>query len=156
MLTNGYGAQVVRGGEWLVADLEKVGIRATIEIVEYATYFGQRWPKVEYQMAYGPQTPFLEPDEWLRAVMRTGATRNWYNLSNPELDEMLDRQTRLIDHEERVELVKDIQRFALEEVLDPIQVFNPVYIYPEQPWVKNYNQHQSYGYYAMKEVWLDQ
>ena len=26
------------------------------------------WPKVEYSMAYGPQTPFLEPDDPLLAV----------------------------------------------------------------------------------------
>ena len=39
----------------------------------------RRWPAVDYDIGIGPQTPFMEPDEWLRSQHQTGAGRNWRN-----------------------------------------------------------------------------
>jgi peptide/nickel transport system substrate-binding protein len=156
MITNGYGEQTVRQAQWVAEDLAEVGINAEIEIVEYGTYFGQRLPNVEYSLAFGPQTPFLEPDEWLRAVMRTGASRNWYRMSFPELDEMLDQQTTILDPEERSEYIKELQRYILEEVVVPIPTVTPFNELAVGPQVKGYDPHASYGFYTMKQVWLDE
>jgi peptide/nickel transport system substrate-binding protein len=106
-------------------------------------------------MQHGPQTAFLEPDEWLRAQHRTGASRNWWNLSDPQLDEMLDEQTRILDRDERIEKIKDIQRYMLTEVLNPVQTWSPPSRTPRQPWVRAWYPQFAYGYFAMKGVWLD-
>jgi peptide/nickel transport system substrate-binding protein len=155
MLTTGYGENVVRMGEWVVEDLAQVGIRARIELIEYATYFGSRWPNGDYDMGIGPQTPFLEADEWLRAQLHSEGTRNWFNINDPELDEMLVRQTQILDEDERKEYVHEVQRYWFENVLNPIPVWSPSGVTPEQEWVKGWNPIAMYGYPWIKDVWLD-
>ena len=155
MATPAYGEQTLRQTQWFIEDLAQVGIDAQLELVEYATYFGSRWPSVDYDMYLGPQTPFLEPDEWLRAQHMTGAPRNWFGISDPVLDEMLVEQTQVLDREERMELVHDIQRYIATEVVNPIQTWAAALVYPQHTWVKNYHPHNAYGFYELRNVWLD-
>lgn len=99
MVTNGYGEQLVRVAQWVAEDLRNVGINVEIEVVEYAAYFSEKWPNVDYDMGVGYQTYFQEPDEWLRTQLHTDGSRNWYNISDPELDKLLDEQRTILDVE---------------------------------------------------------
>jgi peptide/nickel transport system substrate-binding protein len=155
LMTNGYGEQYVRQSQWIVEDLSKVGIDVTLDLVEYGTYFGSRWPNVDYDMQHGPQSALLEADEWLRAQHRTGAGRNWWNVSDPKLDAMLDEQTRILDREERIEAVQDIQRYILTDVVNPVQTWSTPNRSPRQPWVHGWYPQFVYGYFTMKQTWLD-
>jgi peptide/nickel transport system substrate-binding protein len=155
MVTNGYGEQVVRMAQWVVQDLSDVGIRARIEPVEYVQYIGTRWPRLEYDIGIGPQTPFLEVDEWLRAQHATGAARNWFGVSDPLLDRMLEQQTRIIVEPARVDQDKVIQRYLMDEVVNPIQLWSPAVVSPQQGWVKGWHPIASYGFPWMPRVWLD-
>jgi peptide/nickel transport system substrate-binding protein len=155
MVTPGYGEQTIRMAEWIVQDLAEVGIDATIETVEYATYIGSKWPGLDYNMGIGPQTPFMEVDEWLRGQFHTEGARNWWGVSDPELDAMLEEQTTILDQDERNEFNKDVQRYIFENVLDPVQVWTPPSLTPEQGWVKGWNSLASYGYPWIDDVWLD-
>ncbi|HWL13059.1 MAG TPA: ABC transporter substrate-binding protein, partial [Ureibacillus sp.] len=116
IVTNGYGEQLVRVAQWVAEDLRNIGINVEIEVVEYATYFSERWPNVDYDIGVGYQTYFQESDEWLRTQLHTNGSRNWYNISDPELDKMLDEQRMILDEEERKEYVHDIQRYVLENL----------------------------------------
>ncbi|MEM9563972.1 MAG: ABC transporter substrate-binding protein [Actinomycetota bacterium] len=152
--TDRYGANYTAQTEWLIEDLKAVGINATLEMLDYATYFGSRWPDVEYDIQFGPQTPFLEPDEWLRLQMRTGAARNWYNLSDPDLDALIDEQLTIVDPAERAEKIREIQRYALENVMNPIPVWTYFSQWSYSPQVQNFFRHGSYGYAGIERVWL--
>jgi peptide/nickel transport system substrate-binding protein len=155
MVTTGYGSPTVRAGQWVAEDLTAVGIRAEIEQVEYATYFGARLPNVEYEIVLGLQT-FFAPDEWLRGVHHSESSRNWSNIDDPEMDAMLEEWIGLTDRDEAIAAAKEIQRYQMRELL------NPVYLgaYPTdqlvQPRVKNLCQIPYYGYYGMKDVWLEE
>lgn len=155
LTTPGYGAQVTRVAEWIAEDLKAIGIQAKLDVVEYANYVTNRWPKLQYDMAVGLQTPFLEPDEWLRAQLRTGASRNWYGISDPELDAMLDEQRTIIDEEERVDLVHEIQTYVATDLMNPIPLWSQTTRTPRQPFVKGWNPIGSYGYPWMEDVWID-
>lgn len=152
--TDRYGASYTAQTEWLVEDLKAVGINVTLELLDYATYFGSRWPDEEYDLQFGPQTPFLEPDEWLRLQMRTDAARNWYNISDPTLDAMLDEQIAIVDPGERAEKIKEIQRYALENVMNPIPVWTYFTEWNYAPRVQDFYRHGSYGYNGIERVWL--
>ncbi len=152
--TDRYGALYTAQTEWLVEDLKAVGINVTLELLDYATYFGSRWPDVEYDLQFGPQTPFLEPDEWLRGQMGTGAGRNWYNISDPELDALLDEQLGIIDPAERAEKIKEIQRYALENLMNPIPVWTVLTRWAYAPDFTNFYRHASYGFNGLEETWL--
>lgn len=155
MVTDGYGEQLVRVAQWIVEDLRDIGINAEIDVVEYATYFSERWPNVDYDIGVGYQTWFQEPDEWLHTQLHSQGTRNWFNISDPELDKMLDEQRLIYDEAERKEKVYDIQRYVLENVVNPIPVTTYYVKSPKQPYVKGWEPHASYGNIHMKDVWLD-
>lgn len=152
--TDRYGASYTAQTEWLVEDLKAVGINVTLDLLDYATYFGSRWPDEEYDLQFGPQTPFLGPDEWLRLQMKTDAARNWYNISDPTLDAMLDEQLVIVDPEERAEKIKEIQRYALENVMNPIPVWTYFTEWNYAPRVQNFFRHGSYGWNGIERVWL--
>ncbi|PYF07297.1 ABC transporter substrate-binding protein [Ureibacillus chungkukjangi] len=155
IVTNGYGEQLVRVAQWVAEDLRNIGINVEIEIVEYAAYFSERWPKVDYDMGIGYQTYFQEPDEWLRTQLHTNGSRNWYNISDPELDKMLDEQRLILDVNERKEYVHEIQRYVLENLVNPVTLTTYYTTTPRHAYVKDLYPHASYGYGYLKDVWID-
>ncbi|MQA94412.1 MAG: ABC transporter substrate-binding protein [Streptosporangiales bacterium] len=156
MVTQGYGPLYPRVAEWLVEDFAKIGVRAKIEVVEYATYFTSRWPKQQYEMSVGPQTPFLEPDYWLRDQLHSDGPRNWMGVNDPKLDKMVEEQTQIMDPKERAEKIKEIQRYVLEQALPPVQVWNhPTKVLLHQE-VKRFHPQPEYGYPELRETWLAQ
>lgn len=155
MVTAGYGQTTVSAAEWVVEDLKKIGIDAEIDVVDYATYITQRWPQKQYEIAVGPQTPFQEADEWLRTQYHTDGTRNWYGISDPELDEMIMEQTRIVDEDERIEMVRDIQRYILENIVNPIELWTPDGTVLLGAAIKNYHPQPQYGLDHYAYLWLD-
>lgn len=155
MVTDGYGEATVRLAQWIVEDLRKIGINAELEVVEYATYFSQKWPKLDYDIGVGYQTYLQEPDEWLYGQLHSKGAKNWFGINLPELDKMLEEQRRILDENERLQKVHDIQRYALENVVNPIPLTTHITRSPIQPYLKNWYTHASYGSIHMKEVWLD-
>jgi peptide/nickel transport system substrate-binding protein len=153
--TEEYGALYTQQTEWLVQDLEEIGVNVTLEMLDYSTYFGSRWPDVEYDLQFGPQTPFLEPDEWLRGQMGTGSSRNWYNISDPGLDVLLEEQLGILDPAARADKVMEIQRYALENVMNPIPVWTYLTQWSYAPEFKGYYRHNAYGFTGLAYSWLD-
>lgn len=153
--TTGYGAAYNRGTQWLIEDLTKAGFIVSYDELDYSTYFGSRWPTVDYNVQYGPQTPFLEPDEWLRAQLSTDGSRNWYNISDPTLDALLEEQLSLLDRDERIAKLQEIQRYVFENVMSPVHAWTYLLKGRYQPWVKGYYRHASYGLLGMEYTWLD-
>jgi peptide/nickel transport system substrate-binding protein len=155
ILTTAYGEQTVRQAQWVTQDLAAIGIEVTIEVLDYATYNGSRWPNTQFEMGFGPNQQMLEPDEWLRSVLHTDGQRNWYNISDPTLDRMLEEQAGILDPDERLEAVHEIQRYALKNVVAPIPTVSPVSPQMWQPWLKNYWPRIMYGYTWLKDAWID-
>lgn len=155
MTTDGYGEQPVRMAQWIVEDLKEIGINAEIEMTEYATYYTERWPKMDYDMGLGYQSYLQEADEWLYGQFHTNGAHNWFGTSDPDLDEMLEEQRRILDENERKAKVHDIQRYILEEVVNPIQLVTQYVSTPRKPYVMDVYPHASYGNIHLKDIWLD-
>jgi len=155
IVTNGYGEQLVRVAQWVAEDLRNIGINAEIEIVEYASYFSERWPKKNYEIGVGYQTYFQEPDEWLRTQLHTNGARNWYNIGDTELDKMLDEQRLILDQDERKAYVHEIQRYVLNNLVNPIPLTTYYTKTPRQPHIRDSYPHASYGYGYLKDAWFD-
>ena len=75
---------------------------------------------------------------------------------HPELDAMLEHQLEVIDEEERVEEVHDIQRYIIENVMNPIPVWNYNTSTLLSARVRDYFPDDLYGYWEFRLVWLDQ
>ncbi|WP_084652862.1 ABC transporter substrate-binding protein [Nocardioides insulae] len=154
-VTNGYGETVVREAQWVQEDLAEIGINAEIKIDDYATYIGDTWPTLKYDMIYGLQTPMLTADEYLTTEYTSDGTRNWYGIKDPKLDKMIAEQRTIIDDTEREQAIRDIQYYILENVASPVTL----YAYNTQtilaPDVRNFWNHPDYSQLEMEDVWLD-
>lgn len=153
--TDAYGSRWTRMTEWIVEDMRRLGLDVTLETLDYSTYFGSRWPDREYDMQIGPQTPFVEPDEWLRGQYGTDGGRNWYNNSDPTLDALLDEQLQLIDPAARQAKITEIQEYIADNMLAPIPIWNQLTNTQLGPDVRNFWRHQTYGMAGSQEIWLD-
>lgn len=130
-LYEGYN-NALASAEMIVADLAKVGITATIEVVDNAafkaaranrTYPGEDFPWGMFIMGFGPGT--LDADEGLRRIWETsykGDNNNnygWY--SNSKVDELLNKAKVEMDEETRKELYKEAMQIIYID--DPAAVF---------------------------------
>lgn len=154
--TAGYGPRIVNATEWIVADLAEVGVTAEIEVVDYATYISQRWPMVDYEVGVGLQTPFQEPDEWLYSQYHTDGSRNWWNISDPELDAMVEEQRTILDPDERIDQIKDTQRWMMENLLNPLQIWGYDTEVIVGPAVNGYHTQPQYGFNHYAYLWLEE
>jgi peptide/nickel transport system substrate-binding protein len=155
LMSPNWGDVYMREGQWVAQDLAEIGIEVEIELADYASYYARWETPGSFDMIYGPQVQLQEPHEYLYSVLHTEGPRNYYNVSDPKLDVMLEDQALTLDEEERVEKVHEIQRYALENVMAPIWNVAPSSITALQPWVKNYWPHPSYGYPWLKNTWID-
>ena len=118
--------------EMVVSDLAKVGITATIETVDNATfsgsmgnrsYPGEDFPWGMFYMGYGAGT--ADCDEGLRRIWETSPDGNnnnnygWY--SNAEVDELLEKAAVEMDETTRLELYKQAQQILYID--DPAAVW---------------------------------
>ena len=154
--TGGYGDQVPRAAEWVKQDLAAIGVEAHIEIVDFAQYIGTRLPQGQFQMVVGVQTQFTEPDEWLRAQHHSESSRNWFGIADPELDVMLEEQLTMLDPEERVEAVHEIQRYIIDEVMNPVPLWVYLSLIMVSDRVQNWHPQPGYARYEYRHIWLDQ
>jgi peptide/nickel transport system substrate-binding protein len=155
IVTDGYGPQLVTLAEWVAEDLKAIGIKVNIEVLEYATFFSERWPSKEYDIGMGLITPVTDPSESLAPYFKSDGFRNWQGVNDPKLDEMLDQQNLILDKNERIKYINEIERYIFENVTNHVNLFAYHLHYFKQPYVRGFDPHSNYGNTHMKNVWLD-
>ena len=107
-------AQVV---EALQADMKKVGINATAEILEMGVYMQRRGSAVgqrNFGMFYQGFTSMnMDPAMIINAMLDSAISRNDYN--NPKVDEALRKADQSVDEKERLRWLTEAQRIAWPE-----------------------------------------
>lgn len=156
VVTTGYGETISREAQWIQEDLSKVGINVTLDVQDYATYISDTWPKGKYDIIYGLQTPMLSADEYLSTEWLSTGTRNWSNVNDPKLDEMILAQKEITDSATREEALQEIDRYIMEKVSTPL----PLYVYDSQTLlsgnIRGYYPHPDYSTREYQDVWLEQ
>lgn len=62
----------------------------------------------------GISAGMADPDVWLSAAYRTGASQNFMGFSDPKLDAMIDKQRAIFDEQQRTAAVKDIVLYMID------------------------------------------
>ena len=150
-----YGStQLVDQMEMLLKQLKDVGIDAKLDQKEYGAYQAScRIGKYD-SLAFGPLTPFLEPDNFLFGQYYTGEPRNRSHVNDPVLDDLLARQRRTSDVKARREVINEIQRYLAKQ---QYYVHAPTgkYIAVWDGALKNYGPNLGYDYGGrVREAWL--
>ena len=111
-----YGStQLVDQMQMILKQLKDVGIDAKLDQKEYGAYQASCRVGKYDSMAFGPLTPFLEPDNFLFGQYYTGEPRNRSHVKDPMLDDLLVRQRRVSDVKARREVINEIQRHLAKQ-----------------------------------------
>ncbi|MHB1125560.1 MAG: ABC transporter substrate-binding protein [Bacillota bacterium] len=149
-----YGTQaLVDMASMIKENLAAVGIKADIEIVEYAVGLETRQSGT-FELYLGPQQSLGEADQWLRYQYSTSAFLNHGRFSDSYLDELLEKQSSEMDETKRKELVLEAQHYIMEK-MPIVLLYDQLFYWPVQPWVKGFAINYEYGTIPWESMWLD-
>lgn len=149
-----YGPEAKQLWELVTASLQEAGLKPELVFQEYATYiqsvFLGKMP--ENTMAIGPFIGSAnDPDDIFAALYWSKSARhNWGGTPIPEqaeIDARIEKQRTILDLNERIEYIKEVQRFMAESMLTVPYHANAGYLY-HQPWMKNFHYKSGYSYIA--------
>ena len=151
-----YGSTVlVDQMQLILKDLKVVGIDAKLNQKEYGAYISTTFYGKYDAMAFGPQTPFLDPDNFLYGQYYPGETKNHGIINDPVVADMLVRQRRTLDIAKRREVIYDIQKYLAKQQYY-IQMPSAVYVFVWDGAVKNYGPNLGYDQGGrLTAAWLD-
>jgi peptide/nickel transport system substrate-binding protein len=139
----------------LIDQLKQVFIDGELELVETAQYY----PKIlrkDYSVALNLQTSGPDPDPILESFYGCGASVNWSGYCNPDIDQLIERQSREADPEARKSVLWEIERKLAADDARPI-IFYRNGGTCRQPYVKGLTlmANSPFNGWRMEDVWLD-
>jgi peptide/nickel transport system substrate-binding protein len=136
-------------------DLKGIGIDAKIDQKEYGAYIATCFYGKFDSMTFGPQTGFLEPDNFLFGQYYPEELKNQSHINDPVVADMLVRQRRTLDVAKRRDIIFDIQRHLAKQQYY-VQMPSQVSIAVWEGAVKNYGPNMGYDYGGrLQAAWLD-
>ncbi|MEK7444590.1 MAG: hypothetical protein AABZ70_07025, partial [candidate division NC10 bacterium] len=134
---------------------KNVGIDAKLNQKEYGAYISTTFYGKYDSMAFGPQTPFLDPDNFLYGQYYPGETKNHGHINDPVAADMLVRQRRTPDLAKRKEIINEIQRYLATQQYY-VQMPSGVAIGVWDGALKNFGANLGYDYGGrVMAAWLD-
>lgn len=149
----------------LVQELwKKIGVEAQLKVDDQVA-FNSIWygKKTEpgMVMAGAGTSSGVDLDDFTYRIMRTGEIANYWNISDPQLDALLDAQQAEFDREKRKEIARKIMDRDLDNVYRLWTVSN-LFWEVKRPSVQNWVTHDVYmfangwGSHVTETSWLDQ
>ena len=151
-----YGSTIlVDAAQLILKNLKDVGIDSKLDQKEYGAYISTCFYGKFDSLTYGPQTPFLEPDNFLFGQYYPGETKNQSHINDPVVADMLIRQRRTQDIAKRREIINEIQRYLAKQQYY-VQIPSGIYIAVWDSALKNYGPNVGYDYGGrLLAAWLD-
>ena len=153
---NSYGSTTISDiAELIAKSLKDVGIETKLDVKEYGAFIASCYLGKFDSLTYGPQTPFLDPDNFLSATHLPGESKNQSHVDDPVLTDLLVRQRRTLDVAKRRELLHEIQRYLAKQQYY-VQLPSVVNIGVWDGALKNYGPNLGYDYGGrLVAAWLD-
>ena len=153
---NSYGSTTISDiAELIAKSLKDVGIETKLDVKEYGAFIASCYLGKFDSLTYGPQTPFLEPDNFLSATHLPGESKNQSHVDDPVLTDLLVRQRRTLDVAKRRDLLHEIQRYLAKQQYY-VQLPSAVNIGVWDGALKNYGPNLGYDYGGrLVAAWLD-
>ena len=139
----------------ILKDLKAVGIDGKLDQREYGAFIATCYFGKFDSMTYGPQTPFLEPDNFLFGMHAPGEQKNQSHVDDPVMTDLLIRQRRIFDLAKRREVIAEIQRYLARQQYY-VNIPSAVYVAVWDGTLKNYGPNLGYDYGGrLMAAWLD-
>lgn len=117
----------VDAAQIIKSQLEKAGIQAEIQLVEWAQWLDQVYSKAEYEASIVGHSGKLDPQDFLNRFTSTYA-KNYFKYSNPEYDKMIEDAAATTDQEERARIYKECQQMLADHAA-AVYIQDPYLIY---------------------------
>ena len=125
-------------GEFIISNLADIGIKCKLEPMETASWLdGLYQPTSGYMCDTGWMPPGAEPDLTIYAFYHSVGQVAF--CEDPELDEVLDKESSLTDPDERAAYLKDVVFPLLSEKVPHMQLFNSVLIYAMRSDIRGFD-----------------
>lgn len=134
-------------------NLKKIGIEAKINIVEWGLFL-KEWLGGNFDTAVLTSGPLTEPDGFIYDYWHSKSPRNRTKFLTGELDDLVTRQRETIDKEKRKEILFEIQKRILYDLVPNIYLYSEYGTELHQEYVKGYKA-SNYTRYYFCETWLD-
>jgi peptide/nickel transport system substrate-binding protein len=157
--TPGYSQIFNQQVELVQQQLKSAGIDATIKMQEYAAYIGTTF-RGQFEggnvLVFGLETPFTEPHDFLFNMYHPKGTRNHAGVGDPKLTEMIEKQARTLDKNERKQQIFEIQRYLGEQMYYPPNAAS-MRSAGLQPNIRDFHPRSDYGLGAeiIPKLWID-
>lgn len=132
--------------------LKEVGVTASIKSLEGNTFWAQE-TSGDYEVAVSNFTWFGDPDTLLYLYHSEGL--NLWNISNSNLDGLLEDQRREVDPDKRGEIIDEIQRIVYEEAYS-VYTYYPKRIQGISKRVRGFQQYANGSFRSLDGVTLKQ
>jgi len=151
-----YGSTTLTDNAQLILKyLKDVGITTRLDHREYGAFIASCYLGKFESMTYGPQTPFLDPDNFLFGTHYPGELKNQSHVDDPIVTDLLIRQRRLFDVARRREVIHELQRHLARQQYY-VQMPSTIYVAVWDGALKNYAPNLGYDYGGrLVAAWLD-
>jgi len=151
-----YGSPIVIDHSQLIVKYFKdIGIDAKLDTKEYGAYITTCFYGKFDSMAFGPQTPFLDGDNYLFGYYYPGELKNQSHVNDPVAADLVIRQRRTAEPTKRREIIHELQRYLAKQVYYTTSV-GQVYTAVWDGALKNYGPNLGYDYGGrLVAAWLD-
>jgi peptide/nickel transport system substrate-binding protein len=140
----------------LIDQLKKIYVEAELDVIDSSVWFA-KVARGEYLVGLNlTGVGNDDPDVNFYENFACGSERNYTKYCNPEVDKLIDRQSREKDLASRKKLVWEVERKLAEDVARPI-ILQYVTGLCWQPHVKDFVLHHNgiYNNWRFDDVWLD-
>jgi peptide/nickel transport system substrate-binding protein len=140
----------------LIDQLKEIYIDGELEPVENALWFAKVM-RHDYTVGLGATFNAVDdPDQTFYETYACGAENNPDGYCNPEIDNLIDRQSIEFDEQKRKKLVEEIERRLAEDGARPI-IFHSRAATCRQPYVKGFTSmvNSVYNGWRFEDLWLD-
>ena len=151
-----YGSTLLSDNAQLILkSLKDVGITTKLDQREYGAFIASCYFGKFDSMTFGPQTPFLDPDNFLYGMHYPGEQKNQSHVDDPIVTDMLIRQRRIFDVAKRREVIHELQRYLARQQYY-VQLPSGTYVAVWDGALKNYGPNLGYDYGGrLMAAWLD-
>ena len=106
----------VKTGEVIVEQLKKVGIKAEIKLVEWASWISDVYVGRQYETTIIGLDSQLAPSDVLRFYPST-SSKNFVNYFNEEFDELFAKAKASVDEKEKASYYKQLEKMLTDQAV---------------------------------------
>ncbi|HUG36564.1 MAG TPA: ABC transporter substrate-binding protein [Candidatus Limnocylindrales bacterium] len=141
---------------FFIQEWKKIGVEVENRPLETAAWFADGRDTGNFEAMVDPHVDFMDEPDLSLVDFISGNSANWGRISDPQIDDLFERQSRALDKAERKKLVNQLERIVLEKAYYAAGLWwtrNVVHWAKVKNWV---TPPSHYSNQKLQDVWLSE